>query len=108
MRLGFGADFQLPEQHDPFGGQLDVGFIREAQFALDGQTVQRRRTHVEDHVLATFNGDIVACAGHVSVWPGGRIRPEGLLERRRLPFLGQHDSEYAAEKDQWKERPNKE
>ena len=22
MRLGFGADFQLPEQHDPFGGQL--------------------------------------------------------------------------------------
>ncbi len=34
------------------------------------------------------------------VWPGGRIRPEGLLYRRRLPFLGVHDSDCTAEKDQ--------
>ena len=80
------------------------GFIREAEVALDGQTVQRRRTHIEEHVLATFNGDFIACAGHLPVRPGGWIRPEGLPERRRLPFLGLHNSEHAAEKDQWKER----
>src|SRR5207244_13016692 len=58
---GFGADFQFPVQHDPLGGQFKVSVVGEAEFAVDRQTAQRRRTDVEDHVLAFFNGDLVAC-----------------------------------------------
>ena len=48
MGPGFGADFQFPVQHDPLGGQFKVGVVGEAEFAVDRQTAQRRRTDVED------------------------------------------------------------
>ena len=48
---GFGADLQLPVQHDPLGGQFKVGIVCEAEFAVDGHTAQRRRADVEDHFL---------------------------------------------------------
>ena len=51
---GFGADFQFPVQHDPLGGQFKVGIVGEAEFAVDRQTAQRRRTDVEDDVLALW------------------------------------------------------
>ena len=104
--FGFGADFQFPVHHDPFGGQLEVGFVREAEFAFDMQAAQRRRTHVEDDVLATFNGDFVACAGHLPVRPGGRIRPARGLDRRLLSRF--NDSRYAAEREGRNEQRKKE
>ena len=58
--------------------------------------------------LPAGNGDLVACAGHASVWPGGRIRPARLPGRRRSSFLGLNDSEYADEQECWKERSKKE
>ena len=47
---GLSADFQFPVQHDPLGGQFKVAIVCEAEFAVDRQTAQRRRTDVEDHV----------------------------------------------------------
>jgi hypothetical protein len=38
MGPGFGADLQLPVQHDPFGGQFDVRGVCEAELAVDRQT----------------------------------------------------------------------
>src|SRR6185503_12591150 len=106
--FGFGAYFQLPVHHDPLGGQLDVGFVREAELAFDMQAAQRRRTDVEDHVLATFNGDFIACAWHLPVRPGGRIRPELLLDR--VPYLllsRRNDAECADEEEGWNEQRKK-
>jgi hypothetical protein len=108
MGPGFGADFQFAVQHDPLGGEFEVGIVREAEFAFDGQTAERRRTDVEDDVLARWNRDLVTCAGHASVWPRGRIRPARLSARRRSSFLGLNDSEYADEQECWKERSKKE
>ena len=108
MGPGFGADFQFPVQHDPLGGQFKVGIVCEAEFAVDRQTAQRRRTDVEDDVLARCNGDLVACAGHASVWPGGRIRPARRLAAGDLRILSLNDSEYADEQECWKERSKKE
>src|SRR5215475_13919535 len=95
-------------QHDPLGGQFKVAIVCEAEFAIDRQTAQRGRTDVEDDVLARCNGDLVACAGHASVWPGGRIRPARLPGQRRSSFLGLNDSEYADKQECWKERSKKE
>src|SRR6185503_910220 len=67
---GFGADFQFAVHHDPLGRQFQVGSVREAELAVDSHTAERRRTDVEDDVLARGNGDLVAGAGHASVWPG--------------------------------------
>jgi hypothetical protein len=105
---GFGADFQFPVQHDPLGGQLEVSGVGEAQFAVDAQTAQRRRTDVEDDFLARGNGDRVACGWHLAVRPGGRIGPVRRPGRRRSSFLGLNDSEYADEQEGWKERRKKE
>src|SRR6185436_14631228 len=105
--FGFGANLQFPVQHDPLGGQLKVLVVCEAEFAIDRQTAQRWGTDVEDDVLARGNGDLVACAGHVSVGPGGSIRPARLLGRRRSSLLGVNDSEYADEQECWKERSKK-
>ena len=85
---GFAADLQLPVHHDPLGGQFQVGVVREAEFAVDRQTAQRRRTDVEHHVLVSSNGDLVACDGHLAVGPGGRIRPVRLPGRRRSGIPG--------------------
>src|SRR5262249_11763496 len=90
------------------GGQFKVLVVGEAEFAIDSQTTQRRRTDVEDDVLARGNGDLVACAGHVSVWPGGGIRPARRPGRRRSFFLGLNDGEYADEQECWNERSKKE
>ena len=58
-RVGFGfrANLQLPVHHDPLGGQFEILVVREAQFAVDRQAVQRRRTDVEDDVHVLLNGD---------------------------------------------------
>jgi hypothetical protein len=108
MGPGFGADFQFPVQHDPLGDEFEVGIVREAEFAVDRQTAQRRRTDVEDYFLARWNDDLVTGARHASVWPGGRIRPARPHGRRRSSFLGLNDSEYADEQECWKERSKKE
>ena len=108
MGPGFGADFQFPVQHDPLGGQFKVAVVGEAEFAVDRQTAQRRRTDVEDHVLAFCNGDRVACDWHLAVWPGGRIRPARRPGRRRSGILSLNDSEHAAEQECWNERSKKE
>ena len=105
---GFGADLQFPVQHDPLGGQFKVGIVGEAEFAVDRQTAQRRRTDVEDHVLAFCNGDRVACDGHLAVWPGGRIRPARRPGRRRSGILSLNDSEHADEQECGNERNKKE
>jgi hypothetical protein len=101
---GFGADFQFPVQHDPLGGEFQVGLVGEAEFAQDRQAAQRRRTHVEDHLLACCNGDLVTCAGHPVVRPGGRTGPTRRLDRRRR-F---NDSGYADEGEGWNEQRKKE
>jgi hypothetical protein len=108
MGPGFGADLQFPVHHDPLGGQLEVGSVGEGQFAVDVQTAQRRRTDVEDDLLACGNGDRLACARHASVWPGGRIRPARRPGRRRPSVLRLNDSEYAGEQEYWNERRKKE
>ena len=105
---GLGADFQFPMQHDPLGGQFKVGSVGEAEFAVDRQTAQRRRSDVEDDVLARGNGDLVTGAGHASVWPGGSIRPARLPGRRRSSILSLNDSEYADEQECWQEQSKKE
>jgi hypothetical protein len=104
MGPGFGADFQFAVHHDPLGGQFEVSVVGEAEFAVDRHAAQRRRTDVEDDVLARGNGDRVAGARHASVWPSRRIRPARLLRRRRSSFLGVNDSEYADEQECRKER----
>ena len=78
--LGFGADRQLAVQHDPLGGQLQVGVVREGELAVDGQAAQRRRADVEDHFLVLGDRDLVACGRHLVVRPGGGIGP---VRRRR-------------------------
>src|SRR5687767_8522902 len=108
MGPGFGADFQFPVQHDPLGGQFKVSVVGEAEFAVDVQAVQRRRTDVKDDVLARGNRDRVACDWHLAAWPGGRIRPVRRPGRRRSSFLGLNDSEYADEQEGWKEQSKKE
>src|SRR5687767_7985121 len=108
MGPGFGADFQFPVQQDPLGGQFKVSVVGKAEFAVDRQTAQRRRTDVEDDFLACWNGDLVACDRYLAVWPGGRIGPVRRPGRRRSSFLGLNDSEYADEQECWKERSKKE
>ena len=99
VRVGarFAADGQLPVQHDPLGGQLQVGIVCEGELAVDGQTAQRRRTDVEDHFLVSANGGLVACDRHLVVWPGGRIGPQRLLGRLSSSLLSAYDSKRADE-----------
>ena len=108
MGPGFGADFQFPVQHDPLGGQFKVGIVGEAEFAVDRQTAQRRRTDVEEHILVFRNGDLVASGWYLPVRPGGRIRPARLSDCRRSGILSLNDSEHAAEQECGKERRKKE
>ena len=108
MGPGFGADFQFPVQHDPLGGQFEVSIVCEAEFAIDSQTAQRRRTDVEEHILVLCNGDLVASGWYLPVRPGGRIRPARLSDCRRSGILSLNDSEHAAEQECWKERSKKE
>jgi hypothetical protein len=105
---GFGADFQFPVQHDPLGGQLKVLVVCEAESAVDRHTAERRRTDVENDIFIRCNSDLVACEGHLSVRPGGRIRPTRRLGGRRPSFLSLNDSECADDQECWKERSKKE
>ena len=84
--LGFRADLQLPVHHDPLGGQFQIFVIREAQFAVDRQTVQRRRSDIEDDVHVPVNGDHGVFGGHLLVRPGGGIGP-ALRRGWRSSFL---------------------
>jgi hypothetical protein len=104
---GFGADFQCPVHHDPFGGQFEIIVVSEAQRAIDRDTAQRRRSDVEDDVHVLLDGDRGVFGWHLLVGPGGRIRPARLLGRRSSS-LRLHDSECADEQEHWKERRNKE
>jgi hypothetical protein len=108
MGSGFGANRQFPVHHDPLGGQFEVSGVGEAEFAVDRQTAQRRRTDVEYHVLAFFNGDRVACDWYLAAWPGGRIGPVRRPGRRRSGILSLNDSEHAAEQECGNERDKKE
>src|SRR5262249_49472716 len=103
----FSTNLQLPVHHDPLGGQFKILIICKAQFALDSETTQRRRTDVEDHVLAFFNADLVACDWHFAARPGGRIRPARLFDRRRSSILSLNDSGRAAEQECRNERKKK-
>jgi len=38
---------QLAVQHDPLGGQPEVGVVREGELAVNGQAAQRRRADME-------------------------------------------------------------
>ena len=67
----FRADLQLAVQHDPLGGQFEVLIVREAQLAVDRQTVQRRRTDIEDDVHVLADGDNGVFGGHLLVGPSG-------------------------------------
>jgi hypothetical protein len=102
---GFGADLQLPVQHDPLGGQFQVGIVGEGEFAVDGQTAQGGRTDVEDNILVFCNDDLLAGRWHLAVWPGRRIRPAA--GRRRPRILGLDGREHAAEQDRWNQRCKK-
>jgi hypothetical protein len=95
--VGLAANLELAVQHDPLGRQLEVLVVGEAEFAVDRQTAQRRRSDVEENVLAGGNRDLVACGRNLAVWPRRRIRPARLLDRRRFSFLGLNDSEDAGE-----------
>ena len=97
VRSLFSADLQFPVQHDPLGGQFNVLIVREAEFAVDGHAVQRRRSDVENYLLVFLDDDLVACDGHLAVGPGRRIRPVRRLGCRRCRTLGLHDSEHADE-----------
>src|SRR5262249_213987 len=68
--FGFGADFQFPVHHDPLGGEFKIFIIREAQSAVDRQTVQRRRTGIEDNIDALIDGDDGAFGWLLLVCPG--------------------------------------
>jgi hypothetical protein len=105
---GRGTDFQFPMQHDPLGSQFKVAIVCEAEFAFDRQTAERRRSDVEDDVLARGNGDLVTCAGYAAVWPGGSIRPARLSECRRSGILSLNDSECADEQECRQERSKQE
>src|SRR5206468_426963 len=88
--------------------EFKVGIVCEAEFAVDSQTAQRRRTDVEDHVLAFFNSDLVACDWHLAAWPSGRIRPARLPDRRRTLLLSRlNNSKYAYKKKYWNEQCKK-
>jgi hypothetical protein len=66
---------------DPLGGQFKISIVREAQFAVEPYTVERKRTDIEDNFNVFSNGDGVAFAGHLAVRPGGWIRPEPAVDR---------------------------
>ena len=50
---------QLAVQHDPLGGELQVGVVREGELAVDRHAAQSRRADVQDHFLVT--GDARPC-----------------------------------------------
>ena len=89
VRVGFGfrANLQLPVHHDPLGGQFEIFVVREAQFAVDRQTVQRRRSDIEDYVHVPPDGDKVVFGWHLFVRPSGWIRPAFPAGRRRSFWL---------------------
>ena len=99
----FAADGELAVQHDPFGGQLQVGIVRKSELAIDGHTAERGRTDVEDHFFVARDRDLVACDRHLAVWPGVRIGPLRRRGRRRSS-LSLSDSGYAAEQECRNER----
>jgi len=77
VRVGFGfrANLQLSVHHDPLSGQFEIFVVREAQFAVDRQTMQRRRSDIEDDVHVPPDGDNGVFAGDLFIRPGGCIRP---------------------------------
>ena len=82
--LGFAADVQFAARHiDPLGRQIEIAIVRKAELAVDRQTAQRRRTDVEDDVLAPANRHRVIRARHLPVGPGRRIGPARPVDRRR-------------------------
>src|SRR6185503_17022714 len=84
VRARFAADRELAVQHDPLGGQLEVGVVRERELAVDRETAERGRADVEDHVLVAADRDLVAGDWHLAVRPGRRIGPvrrSGLCDR---------------------------
>ena len=87
--LRLGADFQLPVQHDPLGGQFQVGLVREAEFAVDRHTVQRRRTDIQEHFLVSWNIDQLPGNRHLVMRPGGWIRPAPSLSPAAAPHRRQ-------------------
>ena len=79
--LSFAADRELAVQHDPLRGQLEVGVVRERELAVDGEPRERRRTHVEDHVPVSADGDLVTGDGQLVVGPCVGIGPARCLGR---------------------------
>ncbi len=73
--LGFAADGELTVQHDPLGGQLEVGVVGEGELAVDGQTAQCWRADIQHHFLVLADGDLLPGSRNLAVGPAGRIRP---------------------------------
>ena len=61
--LGLGADLQFAVQHDPLGGQLQVGGVGEGELAVDGQATQCRRGGVGAYFLACLFIPYYRCPG---------------------------------------------
>ena len=49
---GLSADLQLPVNHDPLGGELQIRRVGKTELAHDRESTQRRRAHIEDDGLA--------------------------------------------------------
>ena len=84
--LGLGADVQLPVQHDPLGGQLQVGLSAKLSLPLIVRPLSAGGLTSRSTSLSCGDGDLVACGWHLAVRPGGRIRPARLSV---LPALRQ-------------------
>src|SRR5690606_8091925 len=103
-----GADLELAVQHDPLGGQLEVGVVREDELAVDREPCKRRRADVEDHFLVPGDDDLFAFRRHLAVRPGAGIGPSQRTGRRRSGILSLRDREDAAEQHCRNERTKKE
>src|SRR5207237_8955524 len=104
--VGVRANVHRLCHHEPHGGQFQILVVREGECAVERDTLERRRTGVEDDVHSLLNGDHVVFGGHLLGRPGGRIRPAA--GRRRSSTLSLNDSEYADEQECWQERSKKE
>ena len=110
VRVGFGfrANLQLPVQHDPLSGQFKIFVIREAQFAVDRQTAQRRRRGIKNNVHIPINGDSGVWRGHLLVSPSGCIGPAAPLDRRRRRCLLSLKNGISAEAQNGRDQQGKE